>query len=453
MTQTPPHRRATSAWGDARLGLVIAVIVIAILLRPAMAAIGPLLDLIQASIPLSNAAASLLTALPMAMIGVGALLGAELRQRVSEFWGIALGAMLITAFTALRGVWWSPTGLIVSAIVIGAGIAMVQVLMPSFVKRHFGDQSPRVMGLYSTGIMGGAAAGAATAAPLAGRLDWQWGLAIWWIFGVATLLLWSVAHARRAAVLARQAPAPASKKPAGLAVNADDAPPAETPPAAQRPRRSSFTRGLIGAGEASARARAQRKALASTLRGWELLVFFGLCTGAFTLILAWLPPYYTAQGLSLRDAGFLLGVYTIAEVAVGLLISAFIGRVPDRRGPLLVALALVVVGLVLLILVPMWQPAVISSILGVGTGALFALSLILMMDHARDPEHAGVLADFVQGGGYLIAAGTPLVAGVLRDAFADLRGAWGLMLFGTILLIVMATRFSPKSYDQLHVEP
>lgn len=452
MTQTPAHRRTESAWGDARLWLVLAVIVMAILLRPAMAAIGPLLDLIQASIPLSNAAASLLTALPMAMIGVGALLGPKLRNRVSEFWGIALGAVLITALTALRGVWWSPSGLIVSAVVIGAGIAMVQVLMPSFVKRHFEDQSPRVMGLYSTGIMGGAAAGAATAAPLAERFGWQGGIAIWWTFGVATLLLWSVANARRNAVLTRQSPAPAAKTPARPAALEASTTPA-APQAAKPRRRFAFARGLVGAGEANARARAQRRALASTLRGWELLVFFGLCTGAFTLILAWLPPYYTAQGLSLQNAGFLLGVYTLAEVGVGLLISAFIDRFPDRRGPLLLALSLVVVGLVLLIAVPMWQPAVISSILGVGTGALFALSLILMMDHARDPEHAGVLADFVQGGGYLIAAATPLAAGLLRDAFADLRGAWGLMLLGTLLLIVMATRFSPKSYAQLRVEP
>lgn len=417
-------RVSTRRFRASSLLLAFAIICMAILLRPSMAAIGPLLDLIQAEIPLTNTGASLLTALPMAMIGVGALAGRRLRARIREHWGILAGAALITLMTAARDLWWSPTGLILTAIMTGVGIAMVQVLIPSFVKRHFYGHSAQVMGLYTTGIMAGAAAGSATAPWLADQLGWSRGLAIWWTFGVATSVLWLAAYGYRRmqyranpeaieAVLAR----------------ADD-------------ERTRSTQNIVDTdyGHIS---------LITNLRAWELLVFFGICTGAFTLLLAWLPPYYTALGWPISEAGYLLGVYTTAEVGIGLLLSAVIAYFPDRRGPIFIALALLLIGLILLIFTPMWSPLGIAAILGAGTGALFSLSLILAMDHAPDAAFAGRLADFVQGGGYFIAASTPLLAGILRDQFSDLRGAWAIMLLGTLLLIAMATRFSPTTYHRL----
>jgi CP family cyanate transporter-like MFS transporter len=178
-------------------------------------------------------------------------------------------------------------------------------------------------------------------------------------------------------------------------------------------------------------------------------VFFGIGTGAYTLVLAWLPPFYTALGWSRSDAGFLLGGLTITEVVAGLMVSAFIGRFPDRRGPLIVVLALLLTGLICLIAAPLSLAVVACGLLGTGIGALFPLSLILTLDHIDDPARAGELASFVQGGGYIIASAMPLLAGILRDQFSDLSQAWMVMAAGALLLIGMSTRFSPASYLRL----
>jgi CP family cyanate transporter-like MFS transporter len=185
------------------------------------------------------------------------------------------------------------------------------------------------------------------------------------------------------------------------------------------------------------------------LRAWELMLFFGIGTGAYTLVLAWLPPFYTSLGWEPSAAGFLLSGLTLAEVMAGLAVSAWIGRFADRRKPLAAVLTMLICGLICLILAPLKLALLACLLLGIGIGALFPLSLIVAMDHLDDPAQAGMLAAFVQGGGYLIASFMPLLAGILRDRFASLTEAWIVMLAGAVVLLALALRFSPASYRRI----
>ncbi len=86
--------------------------------------------------------------------------------------------------------------------------------------------------------------------------------------------------------------------------------------------------------------------------------------------------------------------------------------------------------------------------LGLGIGALFPLSLIVTLDRARSPAEAGSLLAFVQGGGYLIAASMPVVAGVVRDQLSSLHWAWAVMAMGAGLLLVLSTWLRPVSPER-----
>lgn len=387
--------------------LIAAIVSLALNLRPAMAAIGPLLDLVQASTGLTHTQASLLTTAPIFVMGLCALFGTHLRRLLGERRGIAIGGIIIIIASLVRLILTGKVGLIATAILVGIGIALVQILLPAFIKRQFPVQSGRIMGLYTTGIMGGAAIAAATATGLAVFLGWSAALAIWCLPAAVAVVLWLMVTSRRE----KETRLPPQTLATGVSVACP-----------------SFWR---------------------RLRAWELLVFFGIGTGAYTLVLAWLPPFYTALGWSSSDAGFMLAGLTITEVAAGLVVSVFIGHFPDRRGPLVFVLALLLMGLICLIAAPIPLALVSSGLLGVGIGSLFPLSLILTLDHIDDPARAGELAAFVQGGGYIIASLMPLLAGVLRDRFSDLSQAWMVMAVGVVLLIAMAVRFSPASYTRL----
>lgn len=382
---------------------IVAIVAVALNLRPALAAIGPLLDMFQAATGATNTQASLLTTLPVFVMGICALAGGRLNKYLTERTGIALGVALVALACAARYVGSQTYGLLLTAVLAGVGIALVQTLLPAFIKRNFAHDMGRVFGLYTTGIMAGAAVAAASAAGLAGSFGWPAALAFWSVPALLALPLWLNAAQDRA-----------------------DASSSRYRMARTAPR--SFWRNL---------------------RAWELMLFFGIGTGAYTLVLAWLPPFYTGLGWEPSAAGFLLGGLTLAEVMAGLAVSAWIGRFPDRRKPLAAVLTILICGLICLILAPLKLALLACLLLGIGIGALFPLSLIVAMDHLDDPAQAGMLAAFVQGGGYVIASFMPLLAGILRDRFSSLTEAWIAMLAGAVMLLALALRFSPASYRRI----
>ncbi|MBN9144442.1 MULTISPECIES: MFS transporter [unclassified Novosphingobium] len=361
-----------------------AILLVGINLRPSIAVIGPLLDRLQQDTGLTDTGASLLTTLPVALMGVLLLGAGRMRDVLGDRWGIALGLILILISDGLRGLWPGASVLLATAISGGIGIAMVQALMPAVIRLQAGRRTAGLMGLYSTAIMGGALISGMAGPWLAQAWGWPMALGLWGVPALAGLLMWRGA--------------------AGLIVAVPMA-----------------TKGHFP--------------LHRSRRAWLLLAFFGLGTGAYTLVLAWLPPFYTQLGWSAQGAGGLLGAVTFAEVIAGLAVSLWIDRTQDRRPALLTAIAALLLGMLCLALAPLvmaWPGAVLA---GLGIGALFPLSLIVAMDHGETPEEAGAIAGFVQGGGYVLAALLPLLAGFLRQHLADLAPVWWLM---ALLCLVMA---------------
>ncbi|MBD9397176.1 cyanate transporter [Pseudomonas sp. PDM11] len=374
--------------------LLLAIILLGLNLRPVLAAVGPLLDRIQLDTQLGHVGASLLTSLPIVIMGLGALAATFLRGRLGERRGIWLGTLLIALACLTRGLLPSATPLLISALLAGAGIAFVQALLPGLIKARFSQDAGRLIGFYSCAIMGGAAFGAALTPWLAQWLGWAWALAAWAAPAIVACAVWK-----------RAAPA--------------DEPNANSSGAPLNPWRSP--------------------------RAWLLMAFFGVGTAGYTLVLAWLPPYYTSLGWSAESSGLLLAALTLCEVAAGLLASSLLARCPDRRLLLGFVLTCLLLGLIALVVAPLALVAVICVLIGIGIGALFPLSLVVAQDHLDDPRQTGDLLAFVQGGGYLIAATSPLLAGLLRQYTNDLRLSWLMMAAATLLLMIMAARFKPGS--------
>ncbi|MCE8469861.1 hypothetical protein LZ189_12585, partial [Rhodovulum sulfidophilum] len=131
------------------------------------------------------------------------------------------------------------------------------------------------------------------------------------------------------------------------------------------------------------------------------------------------------------------------EVVAGLVVSCWVSRSTDRRPAIFTAIGALFAGLLGLIFAPLalaWPSAVFA---GLGIGALFPLSLIVAMDHGDNASAAGAIAGFVQGGGYLVAAALPLIAGLLREYLSDLTLAWALMAGLCVVLWLIAIRLRP----------
>ncbi|HHL4082257.1 MFS transporter [Burkholderia sola] len=372
-----------------------AIVLVGLNLRPALAAIGPLLDMIQRATGIGDGAASLLTTIPVLLMGLGALSARRLQRMTGIAGGVWLGVALIGLACASRVGAQHAWLLLASACCAGVGIAMVQALLPGFVKAHFATRIGGAMGVYSTSIMGGAVLASVVAPFAAARWGWLAALAGWALPAALAALAWPLASRGGDALAA----GPASVSNA-------------------RPLRSP--------------------------RAWRLALFFGIATGAYTLVLAWLPPYYMRLGWSPTAAGSLLGGVTLAEVVAGLTISATIDRLPDRRPALHAAIASLFVGLLVMLAAPDALALPAALLLGAGIGALFPLSLIVTVDHAATPADAASLTGFVQGVGYLVAGVFPFAAGLVREHLADLTPAWIAMTCLCAVLFVLAAGFAPK---------
>ena len=372
--------------------LLFAIIafIVGLNLRPILASVGPLFSVLQREAGLTATQFSLLTTLPVAMMGLAALCGPWLLSRVGAVRGIMLGLFILLVACSLRGFSTSLTGLMGTALLGGASIGTIQALMPALIKKAYTQTASTIMSLFSTGIMAGAAVAAASAEPLFSWLTLKPALAMAGVLALLALMLWL----------------PLVKQPQGEQT-------------------------------------AHESVTLSSSRTGLLLLFFGVGTGAYTLVLAWLPPLYIQAGWSARSSGYMLAWLTLTEVAAGFAVSALIGKFPDRRVPLITVLLLLLAGLLCLVFAPGTTPVLSTLLLGIGIGALFPLSLIVTFDHARTPAQAGKLLSKVQGGGYMIAALMPLVAGIVRDSSVSLTSAWLVMSAGVVLLIAIAFTFKP----------
>lgn len=385
--------------------LLLAILLLSLNLRPSIAAIGPLIQSVSQDAGVQSVGISLLTTIPLLMMGFGAIYAAAIRRTLGERGGIAIGAVIIALACAARLWADSRLGLFASAALVGLGIAVIQALLPGFIKRNFGAATSNVIALYSTGIVAGAAIGSGTASWLEDQFGWMATLAGWSLPAAAAVLLWLLAS-----------------------------------------RNSQYER----AGAALAAKRSVP--FWQSGRCWSLLLFFGIGTGAFMLAMAWISPFYIGLGVAKGTAGILLSVLTIVEALTALWLSLAIGRFPDRRGLLVTSLVLVAAGFLVLFFAPLFAPYFAVSLLGVGIGILFPLSIIVAMDHLKDPTLAGNFTAFVQGGGFIIASLVPLTAGSMRDVFNDLSYIWLLMTVACVAMLLLAVRFSPASYLQFQAD-
>ncbi|GBH25592.1 MFS transporter [Burkholderia vietnamiensis] len=374
-----------------------AIVLVGLNLRPALAAIGPLLDMIQRATGIADGAASLLPTIPILLMGAGALGARPLQRAVGCAAGAWPGVVLIALACASRSGAQHAWLLLASAGCAGLGIAMVQALLPAFVKTHFPPRIGGAMGIYSTSPMGGAVLASAVAPLAAPRRDWPMGLAGWAPPAAVAALVW--------------------------------------------PRAS---RGGDVRGAATGLPHAAQLQPSRSPRAWRLALVFGIATGAYTLVLAWLPPYYRRLGWAPAAAGSLPGGGTVAEVVAGLAVSATIDRLPDRRPALYAAIAALLAGLLVMLAAPLTLALPAARLRGAGIGALFPLSLIVTVDHAPTPADAAALTGFVQGIGYLIAALFPFAAGVVREHLADLSPAWVAMACLCVVLFALAAGFAPQ---------
>ena len=361
--------------------LVLALVLVALNLRPAIASVPPVLPDIQRDLGLSGTAAGALTALPVVCLGLFAPVAARLAGRFGVDRVVAWALVVLGAGTLARAV-GGAAGLFAATFVAGIGLAVGGALLPGIVKANFAaDRAATVTGMYTTGLAGGALLAAALTVPLRNLLGGSWApaLAVWALPAVAALAVW------------RQVAAPAGPGGPG---------PAEASPPARGglPWRSGLA--------------------------WRVTLYTGLQSLLFYASLTWLSPLFQARGWSAERAGALLAVFSLTQLVATLGLPVLADRTGDRRPWIALSVSACTAGLLALAVAPLAAPWLVAAVIGFGTGGQFAMALTLLVDAAADPAAARRLSGMAFLVGYLLAAAGPAAVGGLYDATGGFTAAF-----------------------------
>lgn len=348
------------------------IVMVAANLRIAAVAIGPVLPELSAELGMSSTLAGLLTALPTLCFALFGFLGPELSSRLGLHRTVWI-ALTLNGFGQVVRILSEQTSIfLVGTILALAGIGVINVLMPSLVKRHFPNRIGLLTASYSTTQAISVMLAGLLTAPLAISMG-GWRGPFWVWAGIAVVALIPLS-----ATVLRFGDAPAKR-----------------------------SRGL------------RLRDVARTRLGWMMAIFFGTQSAQAYAQFGWLPSIYQDSGYSSVQAGQLTTVLyaLVIPVTFGAPVLMQRYRHPSR---LVVGTAVLAgLGFIGLAWDPTFLPWLWPTLMAVGGGS-FAMILVLINMRTRTPTGTTSLSSFAQSGGYVLAALGPFLMGALRES----TGGW-----------------------------
>lgn len=369
--------------------LIAGIILLAVNMRACITAVGPLTEAIRGAMGISDLLVGLLTTLPLLAFA----LVSPFAPRLARHWGME--AMLLVSLAGLTaGILLrslpSLSLLFLGTALLGAAIAISNVLLPALIKRDFPRHIGLMTGLYSTllNVSGALADGASIPLAQNERLGWAGSLAFWALPAGLTALIWLP-------LLYTQT----------------------------RPNTARVT-GIPGR-------RLWRSPLA-----WQVTLFMGLQSTGFYIAIAWFPSIFESKGLSAATAGWMLSLLQFTGVLGAFLTPLIAARMKSQRALVTLVILLGFSAYLGILssannLIALW-----CILLGLAVGAYLSLSLLFFILRTPNARAAAELSGMAQFIGYLLAATGPLLFGWLRD----LTHGWTVpMLVLCVLLLLQFT--------------
>jgi CP family cyanate transporter-like MFS transporter len=369
----------------------LAIVFIAIVLRPPVASMGPLLQEIQLSLAVNAELIGLLAASPVLCFGLGAFASPWLVSKVGVNRAMLLVLVILALGSALRMILGYP-GLLLGTIAAGLSIAIANVLLPTIVRIQFPNRVALVTGAYTTLLAISASLAAAVAVPSSFWLGgWNPALAIWIVPTVLAVLLWLPQIKGQDAHVAQPAHAAAEEKAAVL--------------------RSPIS--------------------------WAIVGFFGIQSLGFYALLGWMPSALISIGVSPQAAGNYLGFASAIGIPSGLIISSMLGRFKSLAWWAAGTSAMTLLGSIIFTLVLRSTDTSLlllaCILIGLGMSATFPISLSLISTRASTQAQTTQLSAMAQGWGYLLAAAGTFMVGAVANLVANYALSFALITALTLI--------------------
>lgn len=375
--------------------LLLGIVLIAANLRSPITSVGPLIGIISKDLNLSGGQSGLITTIPLLAFAFTSPLAPKLSRRFGLEKTLFYGLIVLITGMLIR---YIPTisTLFLGTLVLGCGISVCNVLLPSLVKSEFSNHSGFATGMYSIGMTFSGALTTAASIPLVENigLSWNQALSVWAILAIVALISW-LPHVKNAI-----------KK---ETVSITDIEKSDT-------------------------------SLFNSYLAWSVTLFMGIQALIYYVLVTWLPQMLVEQGLSASQAGNMASLQQMVLLPITFISPLIIEKTKDQR--LLTGLSSLIFFFGILCLCSTNILVITLSIIliGIGGGLAFSLSMMFFNFRTSTPRKAAELSGMAQSLGYLLAAIGPFLFGVLHDQTHSWTASLVFLLSFTIVLFLVGLK-------------
>lgn len=376
--------------------LLLGIILVATNLRAPITAVGPLVGTITEDLNLSGAQAGLITTVPLIAFAIISPIAPKLARKFGTE-NTILGAIILLLIGLSTRYIPNIATLFIGTLILGCGIAIGNVLIPSIVKDEFHGQSGLVTGIYSVSMNLTGAIASGISIPLIQQFGWTWNkaLSLWLILALLALVGWI----------------PQLKKKEHTVIE-------------NIPHQSSSV---------------WHSSLA-----WSVSLFMGIQSFIFYVLVAWLPQMLISQGIPSSESGGMLSLLQLTLLPTTFVIPIVAEKKENQKSLVVASFILFTLGIIGLMFTQ--TSIIIAAIIciGIGGGIAFSLSMMFFNLRSSSAKEAADLSGMAQSIGYILAAVGPFLFGLIHDKTGNWHSSLILLIVMTVILLFVGLNAGSK---------
>lgn len=371
------------------LFFVPGIILIGVSLRTPFTVLPIILGDISQGLGVEVSSLGVLTSLPLLMFTLFSLFSTRLAQKIGLEHLFTYSLFFLTIGSLIRLI--NLPLLYLGTLMVGASIAVINVLLPSLIQANQPKKIGFLTTLYVTSMGIATALASYLAVPITQASSWKGLIILLTLLCLATFLVWLPNHRYNH----RLAP--------------------------------------------QAKQKSQTKVMRNK-QVWAVIVFAGFQSLLFYTAMTWLPTMAIHAGLSSHEAGLLTSIFSLISIPFSMTIPSLTTSLSTRNRQLMLTLVSLagVVGISMLFF-PInnfiyWLAS--HLLIGTATSALFPYLMVNFSLKTSAPEKTAQLSGLSQTGGYILAAFGPTLFGYSFDFFHSWVPAVAALLLVDILMTV-----------------
>ena len=352
------------------LFFVLGIVLIGTVLRSPFTALPTILGDIAQGLGVEVSSLGILTSLPLLMFALFSAFASRLAQKIGLEHLFTYCLLLLTVGSVIR-IFNLPL-LYLGTLIIGASIAIFNVLLPSMIQANQPQKISLLTTLYVTAMGISTAIASYLSVPITQASSWKGLILVLSFLCLVTLLVWLPNHRHNHHL-------------------------------------------------ESQKEKQVKENILKSKDVWAIIVFGGLQSLLFYTSMTWLPTMAVSAGISNSDAALLASIFSLISIPFSMTVPSLTTRLSDGHRRIMLAI-ISIAGMtgIAMLLYPTnnflyWLVA--HLLIGTACSALFPYLMVCFSLKTSSPEKTAQLSGLAQTGGYILAAFGPALFGYSFDLF------------------------------------